>query len=398
MLSSEPLRTSDLPESFTLTVSEMLFDFPNRNIYSIHHPPLHGVHESTTLSSLPSDLRHGRVTIAPQPPGTTLHALVGYMSEGFLGASGFHPAATLENGWSGDLYLTPELNPNSWGGVGLHTARLEGVWMDWRTPMFRVAGNGIVASNDPVPSPAAYRIAVNGTIPAGEAPLHPETFVETNGTAFRIFSTMAGPLAELYADASAGFTYELRDGAGTLLSEGKSVTPSVAADFGSAGLYRANIRMKTGQQVALVFDTSQPDFNPPSLTSLRVVDGDEHVVSRIARGAPATLQFSVVDADASGNFRDSTDPRTTRASWRTTAGGPWHDLPLTVALIDRGDPAELGHHETGIHFRADLGPVTSAVANRIELRMELEDASGNASTSIFEYPLTVEGRRRAAGK
>src|SRR5688500_8849241 len=99
MLSSEPLRISDLPDGFTLTVSEMLFDFPHRSIYSIHHPSLHGVNESTTLSSLPSDLRHGRVTVAPQRAGTTLHAVMGYMSDGFLGTSGFHPSATLENGW-----------------------------------------------------------------------------------------------------------------------------------------------------------------------------------------------------------------------------------------------------------------------------------------------------------
>jgi subtilisin family serine protease len=397
MLSSEPLRTSDLPEDFTLTVSEMLFDFPRRSIYAIDHPALHGVHESMTLSSLPSDLRHGRVTVAPQAPGTTLHAMMGYMSQGYLGVSGFNPSATLENGWSGDLYLTPAASPDSWGAVALHTGRLgEGVWLDWRTPMFRVAGDQIVASNDPVPSPAAYRVAEGGTIAAGEAPLHPETFVETNGTAFRILPALIGPVAEFAYDATAGFTYELRDGAGALLREGTSDDHSITADFGSVGVYRANLRMKTGQHISLVFDTSHPSFNPPSLTSLRVVDGEGHAVSRVARGTPLTLQFSVVDADASGNFRDSTDPRTTRASWRV-AGKEWHELPLTVALIDRGQPSELGHYETGIHYRADLGPVTAAIANRIELRIELEDAGGNSSTSIFDYPLTVQ-RTRAVGK
>ena len=264
--------------------------------------------------------------------------------------------------------------------------------------MFRAIGQEIVASSDPVPSPAAYRVAVGGTIPTGEAPLHPETFIETNGTAFRIFASLIGPVAEFASDATAGFAYELRDGAGTLLAEGTSEGYSVTADFGSVGVYRANLRMKTGQQISLTFDTSHPYFNPPSLTSLRVVDADGQVASRIARGAPATLLFSVVDADASGNFRDSTDPRTTRASWRSTAGGPWHELPLTITQIDRGHPTELGHYETGIHFRADLGPVTSAIANRIELRIELEDAIGNASTSIIAYPLTVEGRRRGVGK
>lgn len=397
MLSSHPLLTSDLSEGFTLTVSEMLCDFPNRSLYAIHHPPQHGVRESVTLATLPSDLRRGRVTVAPQGRATTLQGLIGYMSQGLFGWSGFHPVATLENGWSGDLYVTPETSPTSWGGVGLHTARYEeGVWMDWRMPMFRVLGNEIVASNDPIPSPAAYRVPVGGTMATGEAPLHAQTFVETNGTLFRIYSTLAGPLAELEADVAAGFAYELRDGAGTLLREGTAAGKSVQADFGSDGVYRANLRMKNGQQVSLVFDTSHPYFNPPSLTSLRIVDGEGRVVSRVARGAAVTLQFSVIDADNSGNYRDSTDPRTTRVFWRT-AGGEWHELPLTVALIDRGHPSELGHYETGIHFRADLGPIAATIANRLELRIELADQRGNSSTSIIEYPFTAE-RRRAVGK
>jgi hypothetical protein len=246
--------------------------------------------------------------------------------------------------------------------------------MDWSTPMFRVAGDQIVASNEPVPSPFAYRVAVGGTIATGEAPLHPETVLQTNGTAFRIFASLMGPVSEFAYHATAGFTYELRDGAGALLREGTSDAYSVTADFGSTGVYRANMRMKTGQQVSLVFDTSRPSFNPPSLTSLRVVDAEGHVVSRVARGTPLTLQFSVVDAEAL---------RPTRASWRL-AGKEWHELPLTVVQTDRD-------------YRADLSPVTAAITNRIELRIELEDEWGNSSTSIFDYPLTVQ-RTRAVGK
>jgi len=372
-------------------VSEMLFDFPHRSIYSIHHPELHGLHGSTTLSSLPSDLRRGRVNVAPQRPGTTLHAVIGYWSDGNLYPSGFLPAATLEKGWSGDLYLTPETNLYSWGGVGLHTAR-EGLLFDWKSPMFRVFGDEIVVSNDPEPSPAAHRVGLGGTIAIGEAPLHPETFVSTNGTTFRILAALAGPAAELAVDAAADFTYELRDGAGTLLREG---TASDAVELGDPGAYRASMRMKTGQQISLVFDTSRPDYNPPSLTSLRVVDAGGRVVSRLANASAATLLFSAVDAI--GNRRDSTELQTTRVSWRT-AGGPWHDLPLTMTLVDRGDPAELGHYETGIHYRADLGPLTYVVTDSIDLRIELQDASGNTSTSTFEYPLTDGNRRRAVGK
>lgn len=397
--STEPLRMSDFSENFTLTVSEMLFDFPNRGIYSIHHQPLKGVRASTTLSTLPSDLRHARVTVAPQPKGTTLHAMMMYAVDGAVFGGGMNPSATLEGGWSGDLYITPDADPTTWGGVGLHTARVaDWVWMDLNTPAFRAVGNDIVVSSDITPSLAAHRVSQGGTVAIGETPLHPGTLVETRETAFIVHPSFRGPANEMSMKTFTGFTYELRDASGTLLREGTSTGSALHADFGRRGGYRADVRTD-GLQVSLSFDTSLPDANPPSLSSLRVTDRDGRIVSRVLPGAPATLAFSVADMSLveGGYARDSGDLRLTRASWRK-GDGAWQQLPLTVTGEDRGNPAELGHFETGTHYRAELGPVTAAMSGEIDLRIELADATGNTSTSIIEDVLTVSNRRRAAGK
>jgi subtilisin family serine protease len=397
---TDPLLTSDLREDFTLTVSEMLFDFPSRSIYSIHHPQLHGVHGSTMLSTLPSDLRHARVTVAPQPEGTTLHAMMMYAADGGVFGGGMNASATLEDGWSGDLYITPDADPDTWGGVALHTARqADRVWLDLPTPVFRAIGNEIVVSSEITPSLAAYRVALGGTLAVGETPFHPGTLVETHDTAFTIWPSVIGPANELAYDAMMGFTYELRDASGTLLREGAVEPVRVIADFGRRGGYRATVRAKNGPRVELSFDTSLPDSNPPTLSSLRVTDKEGRIVSKVAPGASATLAFSVADIarTAQGRRYDTGDLRVTRASWRT-GEADWQQLPLTVTADDRGNSEQTGRLETGIHYRAELGPVASSTAGKIDLRIELADASGNTSVSVIEDMLTVSNRRRAAGK
>jgi hypothetical protein len=398
-LFSDPLRTSDLADGFKITVSEIGFDHPRGKLYAIHHPTLHGVHGSATLASVPSDLRHARVTIAPQQPGTTLNALFPVSFGGLLGYLAFHPFQTLEHGWSGDLYATPEASPYTWGNAGVRTERPEdGVNLDWNSPAFRAIGDEIVVSDMPVPSPAAYRVGEHGTIALGESLLHSETAVWLSGTRFRIVPNMTGPAGEVHEDANS-FTFELRDGAGVLLRRG-SAWPFLSDDFGQAGRYRADLKMKNGGELLLAFDTSIPDFHPPSITSLRVVDADGRIVSRIARSASATLAFSAIDLTTlpdSDYLNDFAAP-VVRASWRT-AGGPWQVLPLDdVVLTDLDNPIDSRHLESGVHYRVDLGPITRSVYGRIDLRIELEDSSGNASTSIIEDALEIGGRRRAAGK
>jgi subtilisin family serine protease len=397
---TEPLLMSDFTDDYTLTVSEMLFDFPNRSIYSIHHPPMHGMHASRTLSTLPSDLRHARVTVAPQDRGTTLHAMMMYASNGMVYGGGMNAAAQLHDGWTGDLYITPDADPDTWGGVALHTARqADQIWSDLSTPVFRAIGNEIVLSSEVTPSLAAHRVALGGTLAVFESSFRPGTLVETQGTAFTIWPSVLGPANELAFNAMLGFTYELRDASGTLLREGAVPPVRLSADFGKRGGYRATVRAKNGPRVELSFDTSLPDSNPPTMSSLRVTDKDGTIVSKVAPGTPASLAFSVVDIAFGEHGRpyDSGDLRVVRASWRT-GEREWQQLPLTVTGEDRGNSAELGHVGTGIHYRADLGSVTLSHAGEIDLRLELADASGNTSVSTIEDALTVSNRRRAAGK
>lgn len=394
--SAEPLHMSAFDDGFTVTASEVSFDFPSHRIYAIHHRPVRGVRGPMTVSTLASDLRHARVNVLPQRDGTTLNAMIVYMLEGFTISMGMNPSAAVQHGWSGDLYLTEEPAAHIWAGAALHTARAaDQVWLDFATPTFRAIDGRIVLSADIHPSPAAYSVEEGGLISLGETPASPASFVDTRGTAFAVFPGFAGPVRESLVGLHSDLQYELRDDGGTLLREGTN-GGNIIDDFGRTGAYRATFRTRNGVELALRFDTSLPDHNPPSLSSLRVVGADARVVSRVAAGEAATLAFSVVDItrDTNGVARHSNQLRTPRVSWRIGSSA-WQQLPLTVAFEDVGDPEQLGHFETGVHYRSDLSAITTSTAGNLELRVELEDTSGNTSTSVMKDVLKVGQRRRA---
>ena len=395
----DPLRTSELADDFKLTVSELLFDYPRRSMVAVHHPSLNGVHGSATFSSLPSDLRHARVNIPPQPPGTMLNAKFDSVLDGVFGAAIFNAFGTLERGWSGDLYITPDVSPYTWCNHAVFTGPQVGR-PRWFSPTFRAIGDGIVVSSDLVPSPAAYRVGPRrNDRPRRRAVASANVHGNPRNRLHASSPALIGPAGESAVDAGAEFMYELRDGAGLLLREGTAADNFVIADFGQRGPYRADLRMKTGQQISLAFDLSRDDFVPPSLTSLRIIDGDGRIVTGVAPRAAATLLFSASDLtfEPGGYPSHITGTHATRASWRI-AGGNWQELPLTVTRSDFGEPAELHYMPTGVHYSADLGPITHSVVGDIDLRIELEDASGNTSTSIMEDAFTIGARRRASGK
>ncbi|MGZ5442112.1 MAG: S8 family serine peptidase [Thermoanaerobaculia bacterium] len=360
----------------TLTASQVLFDFPRHRIFSIHHEPVHGgIHSDMTLSTLPSDLKQTRVNVTPQSGEFLLvSGLVTHSkgpSPGSLGGGN----VAVQRGWRGDVYVTPETNPDAWAAPALGTA-----WMflpdprsDLRTPAIRWFGDRFVMSNERVPSTAAYSVPPGEPLRIGESPLHATSRVEAHDEGFAIFPWFYGPAGEFVESATQGFAYELRDASGTLIREGTADDRYVSAP-GARGAYDATIRSATsGTDLTLSFDSSRADSNPPVLTSLRILGSDGTIVAGVAPGDPATLVFSVADYQIGGG---PTDVRTARAWWRGNAG-EWQ--PLSITSSDR-------------RYRGEL---PTNVIGAVDLRVELEDASGNSATVTIDDAFSVGARRRA---
>jgi subtilisin family serine protease len=352
-----PLRINTIP-GVTIGASQALFDLPRHRIFSVHFPPLHGgIHSDVTLRSLPSDLHHARVDVAPQGERFELQsALVGF--RGGLGGVWIGGGAIpLDRGWRGDVYVSATTNPDAWAAPAITTGwqRLPDPELDLLGEAIRWTGDRMVMSNAKEPAAGAYRVAEHDTLHLGRSPLHARAAMEIGEQGFLISPGFFTPSNEWKLTASSHFSYEIRDAAGTLVDDGTA--NSYVSVTAPRGAYRATIQPEAGgTQLALSFDTRREDFHPPVLMSMRVLDADGAIAEGVAPGEPATLAITTEDA------------QTIRTSWRA-AGGDWQTLAT----------ATLPTHV--------FGPV--------DLRIELEDTGGNTSTVTVPNAYSVGARRRS---
>jgi subtilisin family serine protease len=361
-----PLHVNTL-DDVTITPSQMLFDFPRHRVIAVNHQPVRGgIHSDLTVTSLPSDLNHVRVDVAPQGGRFRLQSSILVYSNGRVSGGMSGGDIAMENGWRGDVYVSAATSPDAWAapGFGSGWLRLPDPEMNFWSEGIRWIEGRCVMSNEKVPSPGAYSVGPGETLRIGEAPLHPRSLVEATDAGFTVSPWFAGPAGEFMEAAGVGFAYELRDASGTVIGEGVAEAPYVSK-AAPRGAYRATIRSRTGTELALSFDSTREDSNPPMLTSLRILGGDGALATGVAPGEHATLTFSAND-----------DARTARAWWRAD-GGDWQSLPVSVTN------------------RVYRGELPTNVFGGIDLRVELEDASGNLATATIDDAFSVGARRRA---
>ncbi|HYI11568.1 MAG TPA: S8 family serine peptidase [Thermoanaerobaculia bacterium] len=376
---SEPFRVSSLASNWTVTPGELLLDLPGGRIVSARYPETRGLHADLTRSTLPSDLHHARVQIAPQRD-TVLGGMVviqGPNGREFVAGAG--APFPLENGWAGDVFVTADADARTSLGGGLLTIHPPSPQWDMYTETFRAIDGRVGLSDEPVPAPDTYTVPDGGTLPLGKRPLVPHTRVDRWHDSFTLVFGFSGMAGELYGDAAKGVAFTIRDASGTLLDQG-IVNHSFTRDYGRRGLYGIDLQGQHAR-VQLSFDTSREDYNPPLLNSLRIENG--------------TVRFAVGDWQpiGGGYLDDSGDVRFVTVTWRGS-DGLWHPVPLTKLLEDRGPQSELGHFPTGIHYQGPF-PTTGYV----DLRVEMEDGTGNKSVALLDDVFGAGvARRRAVGK
>jgi hypothetical protein len=392
--SPEPVRINDLPSEMTLSTSEALFDFPNRRILAVTHEPLRGLQSSVRLTTSPGDLRHARVSVVPQPDDLTLLASYASVIDGYGMIFSRDTRLSLENGWQGDLYVAGDPKTTIWGAPLLSAGQLmlPDPTIAFQTPAFRPTATGIVVSNQTIPSPAAWSISNGGSVTVGNSPLHLASFVDVRDTAFAIFPSVTGPVGEAHYREGSRIEYELRDGSGSILDSG-TAERMITADPGKWGTFNARLRM-AGNELDLTFDTSRSDWNPPALTSLRVVGADGSLQQRVGEGWPASLHLSVGDyaADEEHRGRYTGEIVSTRVEWRSR-GGAWEELPLDFVFEDHN---EAGRSGSGLHYSAELRHIATRAGGPIDLRIEMSDLSGNRTVVTLQEAFTASTRNRPA--
>jgi subtilisin family serine protease len=357
---SEPLQVTTLPENVTISTGEALFDLPNRRIVSVHHPELRGISAHRTLTSLPADLRHARVEV-PSMPGAVVQGLA-IPFDGTQGATMYLNSGApvpLDKSWTGDVYVTRNADTRSTLGAGLIVTKPDGQLVAL-SPAFRAIDGRIVVSSDLIPAPQVYGVNEGGTLALFQRLRYPGTFVDAFENDLRAWISFYGTAREYDAVSALGLSYKLFDGAGNVLKEGVA-NYSVGGDFGRRGAYRLEV-IGARAQIAAAFDTSRTDFNPPSLSSMRVEGG--------------RVLFSVADIQLGEDWivREAGTVQSVKLFWRNAAGA-WQEVAVAKTFDDRGDYEDIGHFATGAHFEAEV-----PASGHIDVRYDMTDTSGNTSS------------------
>lgn len=333
--------------------------------YGVMHPELTG--DGATLTE--SAYQHTRLRW-PAPRSLRAAAQVAYES----GSSSLSTIQldSVAIGTTVDVYLTPRTSAGAFAALSVD-GEVESL------ALLRATNDGIAHGNGRTLAPSAHLAANASEIALGRGAAHP--------------FGLAGFLGGFGETRRTDKHWQLFDPTGTLAASGTSETPQVQPRH----RYVSTNTALRGE-LDVVFGDNASDLLAPTFTSLRVLNTAGALSEHVAVGEAATLRFSAADFTSDFSTR-ITRPERTRVSWRAHGDIAWIPLQVVVEGTDTGSPSTLGHVPSGDLYRADLTPAT-ATAKFIDLRIELEDASGNRTTwtqlSVFAVgDVAALPRRRA---
>ena len=141
----------------------------------------------------------------------------------------------------------------------------------------------------------------------------------------------------------------------------------------------------------MTLDSSRPDFYPPTLTTLMLLDGGGRIATHLESHGGGAIVFGGGDfsynLDGSRSYKSIAGDQT-KAWYRRAGTEMWQ--PLTVTQI--GEDAL-----SGIVYRADLTEAANADNVLLDLRFDIADAAGN-TTSFVMAPAFAVGRDSFFGR
>jgi hypothetical protein len=251
--------------------------------------------------------------------------------------------------------------------------------------------------------PATYLAAPGELLAFGEDLPHPESGVGNANGLFSGSVSWAGALGELRLSDSLSGNATLRDANGMAVASATGSIGPLTLD--TPGVYTFELTKPIGKAVATVtstFDTTHSDAIAPAFRSMRIVDAGGHLSTSFTAASAASLHFGAIDIVASGLIANYELVKKATVSWSPHGLNDWRALQTEVEGEELAnsldEAAALGHPPAGTAFVADLGPITRSRGDA-DLRVRIEDASGNATEYTLAPALTVrDARRRTAEK
>ncbi|HEV2722731.1 MAG TPA: S8 family serine peptidase [Thermoanaerobaculia bacterium] len=392
----DTLFVSALPQT-RLDLYETYMDVDGARFFNVRHDELINVAASATLSKDVSSYLRSQWNWSPRGSETTLSACGWLLRRGSIDAgpfSSFCLSRELSGPITIDSYISPEGDSDKFVRALSLSSDTTGI------SYIRADAGGSFVSTDAKAGPQELRIENGGTATVGLGPVIPVSIIAG------LSQTASGGFAGAFGDVHglSGTSWATYAASGAQVSSGilpDSPMPAflcvgcrIDASYGALSVAG---HVSRGDVTVRMMNSK--DFDPPSLTSLLLLSSDRKVVDRLKPGETATLTFSA--ADFVGTSTHAPNTQATKAAWRIHGAAEWHDLPVILDSSENGANSVFGRRLLGDIYHADISPATAVADVLIDLRLDVEDTSGNG-LSWTQTPAFMVGnvpippRRRSA--
>ncbi len=392
---------NDVSADNKIIVSEIYADFRSNSLYALQHQPMQGISSDRTLAV--SNLRSASVRLLI-PPNRDEKVVAQLFMGAPAGATVPNVSGTrsiAESFWYGRVYLAADTDPTYRSGIAFLVST--GGVTEYQTPQLRVDFGAVTTNGAPVPWLYSGDQFIFGSGPR----MAVSSFSNVTSALRPTLSLdFLGPLGETRGNERINTTVAVFAADGRQLT--RVTRNPIALDLTTRGHFTIEATNDAVQypdlpletKVTMSIDSSRPDYVPPTLTTLFIVDGTGRVSRDIDPHGTASLFFSAADyayPNATTRVYQPVRGDATTVSYRYEGGSSWTALPLTQMSEDPGSDNRVS---AGILYRADLSSVANVNWGRFDLRIDLADDAGNTTSVIMQPAFSVGGeypaRRRAS--
>jgi hypothetical protein len=398
---SDTLLVSPVSTGHSFKPIEFQIDVKNTGTFHIvQYDTFTGMNGARTVTNSPAGYiqEHFRVKVPPGTPRAVnvllLYAYTNTGGTGTFGGLGFglDTVTVGHDEYAFTGYFGKSSSPTEDIAALFYTSYsdVQRLSLDYQSPFIMPYGDSIVAVARELVTPAIPRFESGSTMTFGGPPIHLlmlwyPNIIGTNTLQFR--TLFRGMLNEDRNIDGNGGTYSLFDRNGVHLFTKPLDDPrqplQLTADryrmVVSSGNYwlrnaRGSVTLTSEFDLAKGFNS-----NPPSVTSLTLLDGKRHTTDSFVKGEHGTLEFSFNDLSFAPNVLPLFD--STKAWYRKHGTTQWNPLAVTkvIDLVDF----------EGTVVRADLGAATQEDSTAVDLRIASADMNGFTTDYIVSPAFAV---------
>ncbi len=365
-------------------------DYANNKIYIVSYPSISNFQHDTILTNTTADFLHQNIKFI-YPPNAKERKVV------FRGLVNILPS----NEWNSELYVKKNDDQNTllrfYNGKAIVSVQPDVQYQYFSTEPFRTVGNNIGAFSTDQPTPNIHLFSANDTIVFGTAPIYAKIFYGNEGgqnPRIRFSTNFYGSLNEEREMDIFSSSWKAYDKQNNILVEERLFAGN-GADV-PLGNYKVELintnyfigGIKGKATMHNFFDLRSTDKNSPQITSLKILNMNGKLTEKFSKNEDGNIIFSCADFSAGdillfkGLYQPVISNATHLYSRVYKSNEAWKEIPITEIVEDT---------MIGYLYKANLSNETQYDSTGIDIKIHMEDASGNATDWILEPAFYVNG-------